>query len=78
MPVSEWPWVVFLQRKQYCYGSQRLTSRTDYFMNAWVKTRLIIIYHSLSVRWKVQDEDYNIHDASQSKSYKPHRNILYF
>ena len=29
--------VVLLQRKYCCYCSQRLTSRTDYFMNAWVK-----------------------------------------
>ena len=78
MPLSERPWVVFLHRKQYCYGCQRLTSRTDYFMNALVKTMQILIYPSLSVRWKVQDEDYNTHDASQRKSYKFHHNILYF
>lgn len=66
MPLSERPWVVFLHRKQYCYGCQRLTSRTDYFMNALVKTMQILIYPSLSVRWKVQDED------------KFHHNILYF
>ena len=78
MPVwvalSCYQWVIFLQRKRYCYGSQRLTSRTDYFINASVKTS----QGSLSVRCKVQDEDYNIHDASQSKSYKFHHNILYF
>ena len=47
-------------------------------MNAWLKTRKIIIYPLLRVKYKVQDEDLNMHDASQSKSYKFHHNILYF
>ena len=37
--------------------------------------------HNLSFekcKMQVQDEDYNIHDASQSKSCKFHHNILYF
>ena len=42
------------------------------------KTRQIIIYPLKSVRCKVQDEDYNIQDASQSKSCKFQHNILYF
>ena len=67
MALSCYQWVVFLQRNQYCYVSQRLTSRTDYFINAWLKTRQIIIYPLISVRCKVQDEDYDIHDASQRK-----------
>ena len=43
-----------------------------------LKTRQIITYPLLSVRCKVQDEDYNTHDPSQRKSYKFHHNILYF
>ena len=67
MTLSCYQWVVFLQRKQYCYGSQRSTSLTDYFINTWIKARQIIIYPLISVRCKVQDKDYNIHDASQRK-----------
>ena len=48
------------------------------FHKCLIKTRKIIIYPLKSVRWKVQDEDYNIRDASQSKTCKFHHNILYF
>ena len=77
--LRNYQWVVFLQWKQYCYGSQCLTSRTDYFMNTWGKSSQIIIYPLSRVKCKVQDENLNnIHDASQSKSCKLHHNILYF
>ena len=77
--LKNYQWVVFLQWKQYCYGSQCLTSRTDYFMNTWGKSSQIIIYPLSRVKCKVQDENFNnIHDASQSKSCKLHHNILYF
>ena len=48
------------------------------FHKCLIKTREIIIYPLKSVRCKVQDEDYNIRDASQSKTCKFHHNILYF
>ena len=77
--LRNYQWVVFLQWKQYCYGSQCLTSRTDYFMNTRGKSSQIIIYPLSRVKCKVQDENFNnIHDASQSKSCKLHHNILYF